>query len=141
MIKMSKISDYAVVVLAEMAQQDEGRLSVSVISQMTRLPEPTVSKVLKLLTKAGIVASTRGIRGGYSLARNPREISIDQVIEAIDGPISITSCSGGAMPDCGVSDVCSVRGRWDGVNDSIRAALVSVTLADMMNNNKNKEAA
>ena len=139
MLKISKISDYAVVVLVDIALQGEQCVSASAISKSTRLPEPTVSKVLKLLAKSGIVLSTRGIHGGYSLARAPEDISVEKIITAIDGPVSIIACSDGAVPDCGVSNVCSVRGRWDGVNSAIRDTLIAVTLADMIDKEEYKK--
>ena len=138
MLKITRMSDYAVVVLVELMQGDTC-VSVSSLAQHTRLTEPTTSKVLKALVHAGIVISTRGANGGYSLAATPQDISIEQIIKAIDGPIAITDCANGNEPDCILSDACSIRGRWDGVNAAIRSVLSDVTLADMAGEMNNKE--
>lgn len=132
MLKISKLADYAVVVLVEMARQPEGqRATAAGLAASTKLPEPTVAKVLKLLGKAGIVTSTRGASGGYALSRDLTGISVAAIIEAVDGPVSLTSCVDGGKGDCFYQGSCGVRGRWDGVNTAIHSALQSVTLSDM----------
>jgi FeS assembly SUF system regulator len=132
MLRISKLADYAVVVLAAMvgAQGDE-RLTAAGLSALTRLPEPTVAKVLKLLAKGGLVSSTRGASGGYVLERAAAKISVAEIIAAVDGPVSLTACVSGAEGCCDYAGSCLVRGRWDGVNVAIRTALENVTLQDM----------
>ena len=130
MIRISKLADYAVVVLECLSGSEQCK-SAAVLAGSTGVPEPTVSKILKLLASGGIVVSIRGANGGYTLARSPSEITIEQIISAVDGPVSIAACSDGSEPDCSLSDVCSVRGKWDGVNTAIRNALHNVTLVDM----------
>ncbi len=132
MIKVSKLADYSVVILVALAECDCDVTNTSSLSELTKLPEPTVSKILKLLAKAGIVKSTRGINGGYTLERASAEISVEQIVRAIDGPIVIAACADGLEPDCNLIESCSVRGRWDGVNDAIRDALENITLSDML---------
>ena len=132
MIKISKMSDYAVVVLAELATRKVGHMSATAIAKNIKLPEPTVSKILKQLSKAGLVKSTRGVNGGYAPLFLPRQITVESIIRAIDGPISITECADLSAKDCSLIDSCSVRGRWNGVNTAIRSALEVVTLADMI---------
>ena len=132
MIRISKLADYGVIILCSLAGCRDDVVSASIISERTSLPEPTVAKVLKLLSKGGLINSTRGIRGGYVLAHEPKDITVKDIVHSIDGPIMITSCVDGAEPDCTLSACCSVRGRWDGVNSAIRGALDSVTLADMI---------
>ncbi len=136
MLKISKIADYAVVILADMANKNQQKISVSTIANSTGLAEPTISKVLKALLKAGIVESTRGIYGGYSIKGPPNKISIEDIIKAVDGPVLITSCSHGSKPDCSVSQICAVKGRWDDINIAISEILSSVSLTDMMGNMK-----
>lgn len=141
MLRITRMSDYAVVVLVELMQANSC-VSVSSLAQHTKLTEPTTSKVLKALVQAKIVVSTRGANGGYSLALAPKDISIEHIINAIDGPIAITDCANGDEPDCILSDACSIRGRWDGVNTAIRGVLSDVTLLDMAsgkNDHKEKE--
>jgi len=133
MIKLSRLTDYAIVILTQMALEGKGVHAASVLADKTFLPLPTTSKVLKQLTKAGVLHAQRGASGGYALAREPSEISVASLIEALDGPIAITDCSGGTGDDgcCSVAETCPTRGNWNKVNVAIRAALQAVTLADM----------
>ena len=132
MIKISKMSDYAVLILIAMAEKIDGLMSVAAISERTGLSEPTVSKVLKMLGKSNIVKSSLGANGGYSIVSPLKEISAADVITAVEGSVSITSCVGGVQPDCPVADSCNMRGRWDKVNNAIRATLEGVILSDMV---------
>ncbi|PZQ46554.1 MAG: SUF system Fe-S cluster assembly regulator [Micavibrio aeruginosavorus] len=132
MIKLSKLTDYAVVILAEMAR-DEGRLlTASGLSSKTGLPEPTVAKVLKLLTRGGQIESARGINGGYKLARLPGDISMASVITALEGPVMLTSCVDGSEDCCNHSINCALKGKWNPVNAAMQKALEEVTLAQMI---------
>ncbi|HYE52346.1 MAG TPA: SUF system Fe-S cluster assembly regulator [Azospirillaceae bacterium] len=131
MIRLSKLTDYAVVVMTTMMRSDSAMHTAASLADRTGLPAPTVSKLLKLLAKEGLLASHRGAAGGYSLARAPREITVAAVIQAIDGPIALTDCVDGAEGACGVESLCPRRGNWDKVNQAVRRALEGVTLADM----------
>lgn len=130
MLRLSKLTDYAVVVLAKLAVDDAVRTAPNLASS-TGIPEPTVAKVLKTLTAAGLVTSFRGARGGYLLSRPLSAIPISDVIAAIDGPIALTACVEGSSSGCDCQDICCMRGLWDPVNEAIRSALASITLADM----------
>ena len=130
MLKLSKLTDYAVVALVRLGQKNEVTTS-PVLSRSTGIPEPTVAKVLKILATQGIVTSQRGARGGYRLAHPLEDISIASVIQAIDGPISLTTCVDGG--DCDARSTCGLGGQWDMVNAAIRNALSAITLADMKN--------
>lgn len=130
MFKLSKLTDYAVVVLVRLAAADGVETSPGV-ALATGVPEPTVAKVLKALAAAGLVASQRGARGGYRLMRPLGAIAVSDVIAAIDGPIAMTACVEGSTTSCETSCTCPVRGRWDPVNDAVRDALNAITLADM----------
>ena len=129
MFRLSKLTDYAVVVLVRLAAT-EGVQTSPGVSQVTGVPEPTVAKVLKALAAAGLVASQRGARGGYQLLRPLSAISVADVITAIDGPIAMAACVEGSSSSCEAT-CCQVRGRWDVVNEAVRDALTSITLADM----------
>ena len=129
MLRLSKLTDYAVVVLVRLSRADEVQTSPG-IAAATGIPEPTVAKVLKALAGAGLVASQRGARGGYSLTRPLGAIAVSDVIAAIDGPIALTACVD-SSGQCEVERICSVRGRWNPVNDAIQQALSAITLADM----------
>ncbi|HTI01250.1 MAG TPA: SUF system Fe-S cluster assembly regulator [Acidisoma sp.] len=130
MLKLSKLTDYAVVVLVRLSE--EGGLQTSGgIAAATGIPEPTVAKVLKIMTSAGLVCSQRGARGGYRLARPLTQIPVADVITAIDGPIALTACVEHSPNVCESSGLCPVKGRWDTVNTAILDALSAISLADM----------
>jgi FeS assembly SUF system regulator len=129
MLRLSRLTDYAVVALVRLGRS-ESVATTPGIAAAIGLPEPTIAKVLKALTVNGLVVSTRGAHGGYRLSRPLSAISIAEVIVAIDGPIALTSCVDGAV-GCESQSLCPVAGRWDPVNDAIREALTSITLADM----------
>ena len=130
MLRLSKLADYAVVVLVRLSQADGCQTSPAVAA-MTGVPEPTVAKVLKALGGAGLVRSQRGARGGYALSRPPEEIAIATVVAAIDGPIALTACVDGGAGNCECEPICPVRGQWDPVNRAVLQALNQITLADM----------
>ena len=132
MIKISRLADYAVVVLVAFTESDKTLLSASSLAVKTKLPEPTVAKVLKLLTKGGIVSSVRGAGGGYSLDTDMKRISIGKIVKAVDGPIALTACVDGSAVSCDYEESCTVKGRWNPVNAALRGALENVTLADMI---------
>lgn len=132
MIKLSKLTDYAVVLLAEMAGAQGGLMTASGLSEKTALPEPTVAKVLKLLNRGNVIASTRGVNGGYKLLRNPDEISIASVVIALEGPVALAACVEGSDECCSYSGGCPIKGKWNPVNDAMRTALESVSLAQMI---------
>ena len=131
MIKLAKLTDYAVVTLSAMAESEGELLSATQLAEKTSLPEPTVSKVLKLLAKGRIITSVRGARGGYNLAELPEDITILDIIEAIEGPVALTACIEGSHESCAIVNMCGVKGRWDLVNTAVKAALETVTLRDM----------
>ena len=128
MFRLSKLADYAVVVLVRLSRADAVQTSPG-IAAAVGLPEPTVAKVLKAMAGHGLVVSQRGARGGYRLGRTLSAIPVADVIQAIDGPIALTACVEGGECESGCQ--CPMRGRWDPVNSAIRAALTAITLADM----------
>ncbi|MGO9816861.1 MAG: RrF2 family transcriptional regulator [Acidocella sp.] len=130
MLKLSRLTDYAVAALVRLSAA-EGVETSPGIAAAIGVPEPTVAKVLKALAGQGLVISTRGARGGYRLGRPLSGIAVAEVICAIDGPIALTSCVEGAHSTCESQSLCPVAGRWDPVNEAIRKALTDITLADM----------
>ncbi len=133
MLRMSKLADYAFIILTQMATSPGLTWSAATLSVETTLPLPTVAKLMKLLSKCEIVAAQRGAAGGYRLARSSKEITIAQIIEAVDGPISLTECAGMALGkscDCAV-DVCPTKAAWTNVNAAIRRSLDGVFLSDL----------
>jgi FeS assembly SUF system regulator len=134
-LRLSKLTDYAVVVMARLAHDGagpDGRVQTAPgLSMATGIAEPTVAKVLKSLGHAGLVDSVRGARGGYRLTRPLAEVPLSEVIVAVDGPIALTACVDGGNGSCEAESICAVRGRWDPVNHAIRNALSGITLADL----------
>lgn len=130
MLRMSKLTDYGTLVLAELAAS-EGRLaSAHQVAVDTHLALPTVSKLLKSLVRAGLAVSERGARGGYALSRPADEITAAEIIDALEGPVAITECSS-APGLCELESSCRVGWAWQRINVSIRQALDEVSLADL----------
>ncbi len=132
MLRVSKLTDYATVVLSHMASHDESQLFTAAgLSSETGVALPTVSKILKLLTRASVLKSIQGVKGGYSLVFPPEKTTVASIISAIEGPVSITECSS-KTGHCDQESSCSVRWNWGRINLAIQSALDSVTLADMV---------
>ena len=132
MIKLSKLTDYAFVTLSRLALYDGQAVSASDLSDEICLPEPTVAKVLKTLTRNGIVKSIRGTNGGYSLARHAEDLSVGEVIEAFEGPIALTACVDHNSNTCALEGICDLSGRWSPLNQQIRDVFYNTTLSDVM---------
>ena len=130
MLRMGKLTDYATVVLASLAQEPSRHRAAAELAERTRLSRPTVSKLLKGLQRAGMVISSRGSQGGYRLARAPEEITAAQILDVFEGPIAITECSG-ASSRCVIERQCRVGSAWQRVNAAIRRALEEVTLRQL----------
>jgi FeS assembly SUF system regulator len=128
---LSKLTDYATVILSFMAKDETHVHAAMEIAAATGIALPTVSKILKSLVKAGVLISTRGAKGGYALARVPEKISVATVISALEGPIALTECSI-SHQGCEQASGCDIRGNWSLINRTIHNALESVTLADMI---------
>lgn len=115
-----------------MPDKTNALMSASEISEKTTLPVPTVAKVLKLLAKGEVIDSVRGANGGYKLARKQREISVYDIVTAVDGPICLTSCVDNIGVACEYTNCCVIKGRWDQVNNVIKDALGNMSLSDMV---------
>lgn len=131
MLKLSKLTDYATVILSFMARDRTQMRAAIEIAASTGIALPTVSKILKLLVNANVLISTRGAKGGYALARIPEEISVAAVISALEGPIALTECSI-SHQGCEQASGCDISGNWGLINQTIHNALESVTLADLI---------
>ncbi len=134
MLRISKLTDYGTVVLVQLAANVGRVCSAADVAGATNIALPTVSKLLKLLARAKLVTSTRGANGGYELARAPREISAADVIDALEGPVSITECSS-LDSHCDFEHVCNVGSAWQRVSAAIRRALDDVSLVDLSRTN------
>ena len=131
MLRLSKLTDYATVILSFMARDNTQVHAAMEIASVTGIALPTVSKILKLLVNAKVLVSTRGAKGGYALARAPEKITVAAVISALEGPIALTECSI-SHQGCEQASGCEIRGNWNLINQTIHDALESVTLADMI---------
>jgi FeS assembly SUF system regulator len=131
MLRVSKLTDYATVVMTCLAESSDEVLSAQLLAERARLETPTVSKVLKQLASAGLVDSWRGVNGGYRLAREPGRISVADIVTAMEGPIGMTECCAHSG-SCDHESHCGVRVNWQRISDAIRSALEGVTLADML---------
>ena len=129
MLRISKLTDYGTVVLASLVDRTDVASAADIAAQ-TGVAPPTVSKVLKLLARAGLVSSTRGASGGYRLTRAPAEISAADIIDALEGPVSITECSA-SDSRCEHEPNCNTGGAWQRINHAIRDALDDVSLLDL----------
>lgn len=130
MLKMSRLTDYGTGVLAYLANAGDRPHSTSEVAELTGLPGATVSKVLKLLTRAGLVTSHRGAQGGYVLSRPAANITAAEVIDALEGPVALTECS---IEDgsCDLEALCLVGNAWQRINIAIRHALDEISLAEL----------
>jgi FeS assembly SUF system regulator len=129
MLRLSKLGDYGTVIMACMALEPERLYRTAEVASMVGVPLPTAGKVLKTLARGGLLVSQRGAKGGYTLARRAQEISIAQIIVAVEGPLGMTECS--AMAGLCLQEAgCPVRGNWLRINAAVLHALESVNLAD-----------
>ncbi len=129
MFRMNRLTDYGIVLLTRVAREGRAGLSARELAEATKIPQPTVGKLLKLLVREGLLVSQRGREGGYALARDPREVSVAEVIAALEGPISLTECN---LPvACEHETACPTRTNWQLVNRTILEALTRLSLAEM----------
>ncbi len=134
MIRLTKITDYGIVLLGQMSA---GRLetvhNARDLARQSGLPLPMVSKILKALARGGLLVSQRGTKGGYHLVRPAEELRVSEIIQALEGPIAITACtSNNGDGRCGVRSLCPVRISWQRINEAIHGALDAITLAEML---------
>ncbi len=130
MLRLNKLTDYGAVVLSHMTHEKGEIHSAAEIARVTGISLPTVSKLLKLLTRSGLVHSMRGAKGGYCLNGSAERISVAEIIQAIEGPIALTECSF-SEDACHHPANCAIRGNWTVINQAIRTALEAVSLADL----------
>ena len=131
MIRMSRLTDYGILLMTCVAKQrDSAPHSARKLASMAHLPVPTVSKILKELARQGLLTGQRGVKGGFRLARPAMEISIADIVSALEGPIAFTDC-GGDPGSCELEDSCIVRSNWKKINNAVRGALEGITLSEM----------
>ena len=132
MFRLSRITDYGIVLMAHIAEQGEDSLHTArELADSTELPLPVVSKILKSLTREGLLRSHRGSKGGYSLERSAAEITVPELITALDGPIHLTECASHSGA-CAKEASCHVREPWQRINAAVEDALSRITLEDLI---------
>ena len=133
MIRLGKLTDYGLVLMSHMAGQSQAELhTVRDLAIQCRLPLPTVSKLLKILLRNGLLASHRGTKGGYSLAREPQQISLAEIISALEGPLALTQCSSDVLGLCDLESSCHIKDNQRLINQVVRGALENVMLSDLI---------
>jgi FeS assembly SUF system regulator len=130
MIRITKQTDYGIVLLTHLAAFPERQFNAPELAAEAHLPLPMVSKILKLLAREGLLTSHRGVKGGYGLARQAEEISMAEIIAALEGPIAITECIS-VEGDCSHEPLCPVRSNWQRINEAVRNALLGISLSEM----------
>lgn len=132
-MRLSSLADYAVVMMTAAARHCGGsaRLNATVLAGETGVPLPTAQKLVSRLSAAGLIESARGTGGGFRLSRPPSAISLAEVIEAVEGPIALTTCVDADRHDCALDGHCAVKPHWGVVNEAVRGALAAVTLAQL----------
>jgi FeS assembly SUF system regulator len=132
MIKLSRMADYGVILMTQLAREDGALRTAADLSASCALPLPTVSKLLKQLAQDGLLESHRGTKGGYALAREATEISMADIIGAVEGPIALTDCIEADGTICEIEALCPTRTNWRRINDVLTQALEGVSLAEMV---------
>jgi len=132
-MRLSSLADYAIVMMSAAARHCGGaaRLNATLLAVETGVPLPTAQKLVSRLGTAGLLESTRGTGGGFRLSRPPASITLADIIEAVEGPIALTSCVDGGHNDCAIQGDCRVKPHWNVVNEAVRSALAGVTLASL----------
>ena len=138
MLSLTRKTDYALVALAEMARQQSSPASARVLANRLRVPQRLLTNVLSKLTHHGLVSSVRGVNGGYSLAKPAEEITLRELIEAVEGPVKLARCCNPDLADDGRSckrvDLCLNRESLQRMHDSFRRYLDQITLKDIAAN-------
>jgi FeS assembly SUF system regulator len=130
MLRIGKMSDYALLLTNHLVGTTDSLCTTEDIVVACRLPLATVRKLLKKLVDAQIVNSYRGVRGGYRLAREPKDITIAEVIGAIEGPIALTECTQ-LQNDCSLAADCELRQNWNYLNQMVATLFSNISLAQM----------
>lgn len=135
MIRLTRLADYAVLLMThlghEWSRHPDRIHNAGSLAAETHIPMPTVSKLLGVMSRGGLLTSHRGQSGGYTLARVPLAISVADIVGAVDGPIALTECLTEGPSECGIESLCGVRTSWQKINTAVRGALSEITLAEL----------
>lgn len=130
MLRLTKLTDYGILLMTHMASSEQKRFTAAELAEITRIPSPTVSKILQMLLHEGLLDSTRGAKGGYQLTRASNKINVRDIINVFEGSIALTECN---LDDssCDQHAVCSTSNNWKRINQAVGQALQDISLADM----------
>lgn len=132
MLRLSKLTDYGILLLTHIARDFENvSRTTRDLAAVSRLPLPTVEKLLKSLSRAKILTSERGVKGGYRLSRMAQQISLAEIIEALEGPIALTECNRDGADECDVRGHCAVQPHWTKINVALKEAFRNLSLAEL----------
>ena len=132
MIRLTKLADYGIVLMTHLASERTRTVHTARdLASATRVPLPTVSKILKALAHTGLLESHRGVGGGFALARDPERVSVADIVIALEGPFAITQCLSEGLHSCEIESGCPVRSNWDRINGVVREALERLSIAEM----------
>jgi FeS assembly SUF system regulator len=132
MIRITRLTDYGIVLLTHFARNPERMTrNAPKLAASAHLPLPTVSKILKILAREGLLVPHRGAKGGFSLARSPQDITVTDIISALEGPIALTECNVHGSDRCSIESLCPVSTNWRRINRAVLDALGGLTLAEM----------
>ncbi|MGB9068680.1 MAG: SUF system Fe-S cluster assembly regulator [Candidatus Acidiferrales bacterium] len=133
MVRLGKLTDYGLVLMTCMARAEGSAMRTARdLARESKLPLSTVSKLLKELLQSGLLVSYRGIKGGYLLAREPHEISVVEMIAAIEGPVALTECSSEVTGLCNLEPCCPIKSNQQVINQAVRGVLEKITLSDLL---------
>lgn len=132
MIRLTRQSDYGIVLVSHLAAFPARSFGAPELAAQAKLPLPTVRKILKMLTQGGLLASHRGVRGGYSLARLPEQITVAEVVTALEGPIALTDCVDDSPGSCSHEAFCPLKPKWQRINAVVRQALSGISLSHLI---------
>lgn len=131
-IRLTKQTDYGIVLLTHMAWEADQLHNATTLAERARLPQPMVAKILKLLARDDLLISFRGVKGGYRLSRPPEEISVADIIRALEGPIALTECIDDGADECSYQSRCQIRGHWLLINRVVQDAFESIKLSELL---------
>lgn len=132
MLKLTRLADYGVVLMTNMAASRDSVRSAQSLAEATGVPLPTVSKLLSNFARSGLLQAVRGAKGGFRLARDAREISVADIIAVVDGPIALTQCLEAGASSCELEWLCPSRYAWGTINRAVQNALGELTVADLI---------
>lgn len=131
MLRITRLTDYATVILTHMAKHPAQVFSAKSLAALLKIGPATASKILKILSGQGLLAATRGAEGGYRLLKAPEDISVVDILAAMEGPVAMTECTVTGH-HCGHAHDCGVQGHWQRINEVVTTALSRVSLADLV---------